>query len=385
MRLQLILEKYIPLIGNMLAPAFITTVATFCYLLYGGFSFDTGEIFHWCFYFCCLLSFIILLNFNICRQLFILIVTCLAYIIINYLKSRFDSEFNQSIWFGYLCALFPFNILFFYIYPGRKFMSSQTLIMIMVVLLEYWICELLGKYNINIVYSFYGMNVVAVLGFASLLIYSCINAVRTGSLWDYSVLYSSMSLSLGFYYSSDASGLSMFFFISQLILSVYLIYSLIYRHFYDELSGFFSRNSYLMQSKNFPLKYSLGIISIDNYDKLALTFGVKKQQIITSLIAGVLQEIITEETVFRYAPDQFIVLYKTLDKKEAFNHLEDIRRTIAGASFAWSDKQKPIKLTVSCSVSEKKRSDSGAVEVLMRADKAMRKTLKFSHNVTSQG
>ena len=96
-------------------------------------------------------------------------------------------------------------------------------------------------------------------------------------------------------------------------------------------------------------------------------------------------EIIIDETVFRYAPDQFIVLYKKQDKKQAFNHLENIRRAIAGLSFSWSNKQKPIKLTVSCSVAEKKRSDSGAVEVLLRADKAMRKTLKFSHNVTSQG
>ena len=164
-----------------------------------------------------------------------------------------------------------------------------------------------------------------------------------------------------------------------------LVFTLTYNRFYDETTGFYSRNSYLIKSKNFPFKYNLGIISIDNYDKLLKTFGYKKQKILTNLIAEVVQELTSEEVVFRYAADQFVVLYKDKDNKESFTHLDNIRRIIAGLNFSWSAKEQPIKLTVSCSLAEKKRSDAGALEVLMRADKAMRKTLKFSHNVTSKG
>ena len=129
----------------------------------------------------------------------------------------------------------------------------------------------------------------------------------------------------------------------------------------------------------------MGIISIDNYDKLLKTFGYRKQRILTNLVAEVIQELTSEETVFRYAPDQFVVLYKDKDNKEAFKHIDNIRRIIAGISFSCAPKQQPIKITVSCSLAEKKRSDAGALEVLMRADKAMRNTLKFTHNVTSKG
>jgi diguanylate cyclase (GGDEF)-like protein len=199
------------------------------------------------------------------------------------------------------------------------------------------------------------------------------------------VLYLSIAVASGFYFSSSASALSVFFFVSQLIIVIDLLFTLIYNHFYDENTGFYSRNSYLIKSKHFPFKYNLGIISIDNYDKLQKTFGYKKQKILTNLIAEVIQELTSEETVFRYAPDQFVVLYKDKDNKESFAHLDNIRRIIAGVSFGWSSKQQPIKLTVSCSLAEKKRSDAGALEVLVRADKAMRKTLKFTHNVTSKG
>ena len=47
-------------------------------------------------------------------------------------------------------------------------------------------------------------------------------------------------------------------------------------------------------------------------------------------------------------------------------------------------RKKPIKLTVSCAVSEKKRSDANSVEVLVRAHKALQKTYKFTQNVTSK-
>ena len=160
---------------------------------------------------------------------------------------------------------------------------------------------------------------------------------------------------------------------------------MVYNHYYDELTGFYSRNSYLMQAKNFPLKYSLGLVCIDSFDKLSETIGRKKADTVVGMIASVLEGEVQDDNIYRYAADQFIIIYKKLDKKETFAQLENIRRTIAGLSFEYSPKQRPLKLTVSCSVSEKKRSDAGAIEVLMRADKAMRKTLKFSHNVTSQG
>lgn len=385
LRLQQTLEKYLPLIGNMLAPAFIFAGGLFSFLLYDGFTLNTSLNFHWTFYGLSLLSLIILLNFNQGKTLFFMAVVLLSYVLINYLKNRFGGEFFENVWYQNLVVLVPFNLLAFYLYPGRRFLSRHSLIILLSVMAEYSVAEFIGRQGISLSVVIGGINLPVAVGFALLIGWSLVRAIKGGYLFDYSILFASVSVASGFYYASSASGVSLFFFMAQLILTVYIVYTLIHNYYYDDLTGFFSRSSYLIQSKYFPLKYSLAIVSVDNYDKLNSTLGAKRQEIIMTLIAEVLQELASEETIYRYAADQFIIIYKKLDKKEAFEAAEKIRRTIASLSFAASTSQKPLKLTVSCSVAEKKRSDAGAVEVLMRADKAMRKTLKFSHNVTSQG
>ena len=385
MRLQQTLEKYVPLISNMLMPLFIYGLSLIIFLLYNDLSRGVALFCHWGFYIISLLGLLILLNFNQSKPLFLIVISVVSYTAINYLKNWLGSEFHSNIWFKNIAVVIPYNLLFFYLFPKHKFICKQSLILLMMILIEYSFCEFLGRVGIDINIQYKNINIMVALGFCALIITALYNAIKDGMLYDYVMLFSSLSIATGLFFSATVSGLSLFFFISQLLLIGYLIYMLIYNNYYDDTTGFFSRNSYLLQSKHFPLKYSLGIVSIDNYDKLQKTIGVRRQNIVNGLIADVINSMSSDETIYRYAPEQFIILYKKLDKKEAFAQLEELRRTIASLEFEYSPNQRPLKLTVSCSVAEKKRSDIDAIEVLMRADKAMRKTLKFSHNVTSQG
>ena len=385
MRLHQILEKYIPLVSNMLFPLLVFSVGLLAFLISGGFAYDSAKILHWCFYLISFISLVTLLNFNQSRPLFLMAIILLSYVIINYLKKRLGIDFKTSILYQNLAMLLPFNFLFFYIFPKHRFISRQSLVLLFLILIEYIFCEFAIRWNLVLDIMWNNIGVISAIGAFILIITALFNSIKKGDLFDYTVLFSFLSVMSGFYFSNSSSGISLFFFFAQFLLSTYLIYTLVYNHYYDENTGFYSRNSYLIQSKHFPLKYSLGIVSIDNYDKLLKTVGSRKQKIINELIADVIQSMAPEEVIYRYAADQFIILYKRFDKKEAFKHIEEIRREIAGVEFEYSPTQKAIKLTVSCSIAEKKRSDIDAVEVLMRADKAMRKTLKFSHNVTSQG
>ena len=385
MRLHQILEKYIPLVSNMLFPLLVFSVGLLAFLISGGFAYDSAKILHWCFYLISFISLVTLLNFNQSRSLFLMAIILLSYVIINYLKKRLGIDFKTSILYQNLAMLLPFNFLFFYIFPKHRFISRQSLVLLFLILIEYSFCEFAIRWNLVLDIMWNNIGVISAIGAFILIITALFNSIKKGDLFDYTVLFSFLSVMSGFYFSNSSSGISLFFFFAQFLLSAYLIYTLVYNHYYDENTGFYSRNSYLIQSKHFPLKYRLGIVSIDNYDKLLKTVGSRKQKIINELIADVIQSMAPEEVIYRYAADQFIILYKRFDKKEAFKHIEEIRREIAGVEFEYSPTQKAIKLTVSCSIAEKKRSDIDAVEVLMRADKAMRKTLKFSHNVTSQG
>ena len=71
-------------------------------------------------------------------------------------------------------------------------------------------------------------------------------------------------------------------------------------------------------------------------------------------------------------------------KNEAYEKTEQIRRGIAGTEFCLRGYNKPIKLTVSGAVSEKKRSDADAVEVIYRANKALQKANRFTQNITTK-
>ena len=384
MRLHQTLEKYLPLIGNMLFPAFIFSFGLFAFLSQGEFEFSTASVFHWSFYALSLAALVILLNFNQSRPLFFMITVFLGYLFLNYLKSRFGQEIKTTVWYDNLSVIIPTNLLFFYYYQQKRFFCYQSIVILIILALEYTIGEFLGRYGWSLAFYYAEYNIVAILLFGTLVIISFIKAVKKGKLFDYSILFASLSVALGCYYCDTPSGVSIFFFMAQLILLIYLVYNLVYCHYYDELTGTYSRNSYLLQSKHFPLKYSLNIISIDNYDKLAVSIGRRHLDTITVMISEIIDEMIQEDVCYRYQADEFIIIYKKFDEKEAFAKSEEIRRKIAGLSFAYSTQAKPIKLTVSGSVAEKKRSDIGAVEVLRRAEEAMRKTLKFSHNVTSR-
>ena len=88
------------------------------------------------------------------------------------------------------------------------------------------------------------------------------------------------------------------------------------------------------------------------------------QNALTKMIAARITETEFENQVYRYTPDEFVIIFKKEDKNEGFDRLEKIRRAVASAEFMLGRRKKPIKLTVSCAVSEKKRSDANSVEVL---------------------
>ena len=143
MRLQQALEKYIPLISNMLAPAFIFAVALYAFLIKGNLSDQTALIFHWGFYAFSFLAFMLMLNFNRSRLLFFMLSILLAYVVINYLKNKYNADFQENISYKNLCVLFPFNLLFFYLFQSRRFLSKTSLLFLALMATEYSVCEFL--------------------------------------------------------------------------------------------------------------------------------------------------------------------------------------------------------------------------------------------------
>lgn len=140
----------------------------------------------------------------------------------------------------------------------------------------------------------------------------------------------------------------------------------------------------MLQYRNFPLKYSLAVAKIDNYISLKNAFRRRGLNKLMKMIALRINAYETEATIYRYGEDELVIIFKNEDKNNAYNKMEQIRRSIASASFMMSNFKKPVKLTLTASVTEKKRSDATALETLARTYKALQETVKFSQNVTSK-
>jgi GGDEF domain-containing protein len=70
-----------------------------------------------------------------------------------------------------------------------------------------------------------------------------------------------------------------------------------------------------------------------------------------------------------------------MNATECFEQAEDIKRALAKSIFVFNENNH-LQLTVSQSVSEKKRSDADARAVLQRAEESLQAACKFTHNIT---
>lgn len=382
------LEKILPSVKNIFIPAAVFMFAAFGFFSFEQFEPATNMTLHCLFYLTALGIFIVLLFYNLSKPIFFILCTVFCYILINYLKIKYGSDYISSSAYQNLCLLAPLNFAVFYFLPNRPLLKIRNVYILLAFFAEYAVGEYLSRHSITLNLEFNPMlplSSIAFLLFIGMLTCAFIKSTLNGSIMDYALFFAELNITMGFYFSNVATALSLFFCCAIISLAIALGLDIYRRTYKDSLTGLDSRNSYIIQSKNFPLKYSIGIISIDNYENIGRNFGRRAQQNITRLIAAKIIELSgIDENIYHYSNDEFVILYKNLDKNETFERLEIIRRTIASASFEYSSRRMPIKITISAAVSEKKRSDANSFEVLVRAHKVLEKTRSFSHNVTSK-
>lgn len=388
LKLSISLEKILPLMKNTILPALIFGTGVFCFYAYNPIQESSLLTLHSLFYVLSFVSFTILIYFNQRKPVFFILILVLSYILINLFKKNFGIEFQSSPEFLNLSFFVPVNLVIFYFLPNKPLFRKENIYLLLGIFFQFTLAEKLSLYGTAPSYNFSSdvssLNTVSLLMFSGALISFFIRSSISGSIGSNALFFAAFETFLGFYYSASASALTIFFSAAALTLTLTIAQDIYYSTYKDVLTGLSSRNAYIINSKTFPLKYSIGIVSIDDYENLIKAFSKLGINAITKMIANRIQEVEYESQIYRYAEDEFVIIFKNEDKNEGFERLEKIRRAIASAEFILGRRKKPIKLTVSCSVSEKKRSDANSVEVLVRARKAMQKTYKFTQNVTTK-
>lgn len=135
--------------------------------------------------------------------------------------------------------------------------------------------------------------------------------------------------------------MTIFFAAAMLSIAVAVVQDIYYSTYRDVLTGLAGRNAFIINAKNFPLKYSVGIVCIDDYEKLGQVFGRMGQNALTKMIASRITETEFENQVYRYTPDEFVIISK--------------RKTKTKASTGWKKSAVPSPRPNLCSAAAKSR------------------------------
>jgi len=378
----------LPQIQNSLLPALIFACAFLGYFLYGEIPFSILKDLHIIFWSLNISSIVILLYFNRRKPLFFSITIMLSYIIINRLKHQYSLDFLSTTDYINLCFFVPLNLTLFYFLPDYKILHKHNIYWLIFLFVQLSICEHLNTLNINLSFNSsvdsINLNSLSVILFILFLICAFIKSCQTGYINDTALFFSGLNIFAGFYYSASSTALCIFFTAATITSFVSLIKNINYSLYYDYLTGLSNRRSYLEESQKFPLKYSLSVICIDNYTHLYKILGTIKMQKLIKMLTNRLSELEINNPIYRYSQDEFIIVFKNDNLKQSFEKLDNIRREIAASEFMFSHKRKGIKITISGCVSEKKRSDANANEVLHRARNTLQKTYQFTQNLISK-
>lgn len=376
------LEEFFPLMKNTTLPALIFTIGVLGFYAFEPFAPDTIITLNTVFYISGGTIFAALIIFNRNKPAFILLISILSYIIINVLKQNYGSEFDATPAYQNLSIIAPLNFIIFYFLPEKKLLKSRNVYLLLFLLAEFSLIEHLSRHGISLIPSSEGINKINILIFGITLLSLFISCSASGEILDTGIFFSVFNYSLGFIYSGNAGGQIIFFCAGTITLGLTLGEHIYYTMFHDIETGLSSRKSFLHHAKSFPPKYSLGIVLIDDYERLKKIFKHSGITAIVKMITHVITEVETEAQIYRYEADEFVLIFRGKTQKEAFERIETIRRAVASASFKLRGMAKPLKLTVSASVTEEKRSDNDAVAVLIRADKALQKSYRFAQNIT---
>ena len=154
------------------------------------------------------------------------------------------------------------------------------------------------------------------------------------------LFYADTALFFGLIYADNTSACTTFFLAFSVILSLTAVLDLRHLYRYDYLDGVGSFQSYISQAgSKFPFKYTIGLLCIDNREKIFNSLGQRKVKILEQMIVNRIQDFPYEIEIFRHEANELILVFKNETAKHVMDYAEEIRRTLAGSEFIFQDKR----------------------------------------------
>ena len=352
------------------------------------FANDISLSLHTAFYIFAFLGILLLVLVNQSKPFFSFIAGTISYVFLNLCKNTYGADYQSSAEYLWLCFILPLDLLLFYFLEPRKLQSRSSFWLAVFLLAQLTFIQHFGDIIKNIPYldvNFGSMPMEATALWLLILAPISIDISFKNTRINTGLFYADSCLFMGLMYSNTASGITIFFLSFALISCCTTVLNLYNQYNYDVLENVGSYNSYLSHANNrFPYKYTIGLFSIDNRDKLQKVLGNQKMQELEQMLVNRIREFSYDVTVYRYqVPSELIMVFKNEDAKHTMEYVDNIRHVVAASEFIFTN-GKNIKITISASVSEKTRLDLNATSVTTRAHDALQKAYRFNCNIVTK-
>ncbi len=387
MLLEFELEKIAKFNRGAWLPIIIIGVFFIYFFSVSDFSEDNYHTIHASFMGCIFLTMIIMSGVKILSPVIQASIIYISYLIINSLKYTYGEDFMFSSGYNIWSILILPNLaLAYFIFDKRQNNKYWSLFYIFL-FLQTSLIENLQNHNLK-ADSYYFYKHIGMFNYPALFIsVICIfmlllQYVIRGKILNVTTLFTSIAVFVGIYYSDNIFAFSLFFFGASLILLVSSVYYILYIRQYDEELGIENYKEYGRKAEQeYPLKYSISLMYIDEYERLNKRFGYRKILLLKKMFLERIRNLNTDVLIYNYKQDALILAFPNMNASESFEKAENIRRNIAKSIFVFNENNN-LQLTVSQCVSEKKRSDADSMAVLVRAEESLQKACKFTRNIT---
>ena len=120
---------------------------------------------------------------------------------------------------------------------------------------------------------------------------------------------------------------------AALIIAASLIETSYVLAYHDELTGIRGRRAFNEALLSLEQQYAIAIVDIDHFKKFNDTYGHDVGDQVLCMVAARISGVAGGGQAFRCGGEEFAVIFRNLSARDAFEHLESLRRAIEGSSF----------------------------------------------------
>jgi len=158
--------------------------------------------------------------------------------------------------------------------------------------------------------------------------------------------------------------------------------------FFDDVTNVYSRYYFehrlqdeCKRSQRYERNFSCAIIDVDNFKTINDSLGYSTGNVVLKKVAETVNNNIRSmDTVCRYGPDEFGVLFPETDLRGAYFASERVRQHIT--TYTLEKDTRPVNLTISCGVSSFRKEIKDENELVKQADIALKKAKVTGQNQT---